>query len=325
MKTETLDWMLRSDEPWTRLRVLEDLLGRPAEDADVQKARADLRADARIQSLAARAAQWEREPLRWHNDAGHPLTAAGVLIDFGFRAGDAELTPFIEASLRHISDEGAFQNLINIARTFGGSGQDEWTWLMCDAPVSLGLLLAAGLGADARVQRAVDHLVGLVDENGWQCKGSASVGKFRGPGRRGDPCPVATLDALQALAYAPQMHTHPAVEAGVEMILGQWSGPREVKYYLFGMGSDFRKVKYPFLWFDIFRTVDVLSRFAQYRSDSRVLRMARVLLDQRDDRDRFQAGSMYQAWKGWSFADKKAPSPWLTYAGYRIHQRLGLD
>jgi hypothetical protein len=31
---------------------------------------------------------------------------------------------------------------------------------------------------------------------------------------------------------------------------------------------------------------------------------------------------MYQAWKGWSFADKKNPSPWLTFMILRIFKRV---
>ena len=37
---------------------------------------------------------------------------------------------------------------------------------------------------------------------------------------------------------------------------------------------------------------------------------------------RYTAGSMYIAWKHWSFADKKAPSPWLTFLVQRIQQRF---
>jgi hypothetical protein len=34
---------------------------------------------------------------------------------------------------------------------------------------------------------------------------------------------------------------------------------------------------------------------------------------------------MYRAWKGWSFADKKRPSPWLTFLVLRIQHRLEKD
>jgi hypothetical protein len=32
---------------------------------------------------------------------------------------------------------------------------------------------------------------------------------------------------------------------------------------------------------------------------------------------------MYKPWKSWSFADKKNPSPWLTFLVLRIQKRLG--
>ena len=43
----------------------------------------------------------------------------------------------------------------------------------------LHILLAMGLEGEARVQRAVKHLVDLVDENGWRCRAAPSLGKFR--------------------------------------------------------------------------------------------------------------------------------------------------
>jgi hypothetical protein len=32
---------------------------------------------------------------------------------------------------------------------------------------------------------------------------------------------------------------------------------------------------------------------------------------------------MYRAWQGWPFADKKAPSAWLTLMVLRILKRMG--
>jgi hypothetical protein len=31
---------------------------------------------------------------------------------------------------------------------------------------------------------------------------------------------------------------------------------------------------------------------------------------------------MYRDWKDWSFADKKHPSPWLTFLIYRVFKRI---
>ena len=53
-----------------------------------------------------------------------------------------------------------------------------------------------------------------------------------------------------------------------------------------------------------------------------MLEMWAEITDQGDDDGRFTAGSMYRSWKGWSFADKRTPSPWLTLLVHRIGDRL---
>jgi hypothetical protein len=106
------------------------------------------------------------------------------------------------------------------------------------------------------------------------------------------------------------------------MLLGHWQRQKEVKYYLFGVGSDFRKLKYPFVWYDILHVVEVLSRFPYIHTDPRFQGMLAAITDQADAQGRCTAGSMYQSWKGWSFADKKNPSPWLTVLVQRIQKRV---
>jgi hypothetical protein len=43
---------------------------------------------------------------------------------------------------------------------------------------------------------------------------------------------------------------------------------------------------------------------------------------QADYEGRYTATSMYRAWQGWSFADKKNPSPWLTFLVLRVQERV---
>ena len=322
MTDTTLDWLLDSDEPWTRYRTLLDLLDRPEDDPDVQAARAAMLAHPRVQTLVAETATWGEKPLKRHNDAGHPIYAFSTLADFGLRAGDPGLAAGLEAVLAHQSPGGAFQTVVNIPTRFGGSGQDEWSWMVCDAPTLLYALLAFGLGSDARVQQAVAHLAGLVDDNGWRCRVDARLGKFRGPGRKDDPCPIANVYALKALSLAPEPLDSPATRAGAEMLLSHWENQTERKIYLFGIGTDFRKLKYPFVWYDVLHVADVLSRYPFVRDDPRFREMVAAITAQADASGRYTAGSMFQAWKGWSFADKKKPSPWLTCLVLRILRRL---
>jgi hypothetical protein len=335
--TDLIQWLLKSDEPWTRYRTLVNLLDWPEDDPGVQAARAEMLAHPQVQALITEAAAWPGYALKRHNDAGHPIYKFSTLADFGVKANDPGMQSGIEAVMAHQSPEGAFQTPMNIPETRGGTGEDTWMWMLCDAPTLLYALLAMGLGddelcpeqgpepvegpAEGRVQRAVDHLVGLVDDNGWRCIVAPEF-KFRGPGRKDDPCPMVNVYALKALAQVPRLLDSPATRTGAEMLLWHWEHQSERKIYLFGIGTDFRKLKYPFVWYDILHVVDVLSRFPFVHADPRFQEMVETVTAQADEKGRYTASSMYRAWKGWSFADKKNPSPWLTFLVLRVIKRI---
>jgi hypothetical protein len=326
MKNEAIQWLLASDEPWTRYRALLDLLDRTEDDPETQAARAGMLAHPQVQEMIAEAAAWPGYSLKRHNDAKHPIYKFSTLADFGVRADDPGMSSGIGAVMAHQSPQGAFQSLVNIPKAFGGTGEDTWTWMLCDAPTLLYALLAMGLGDDECVGRAVDHLVGLVDENGWRCKAAPELGKkFKGPGRKADPCPIVNVYALKALSQVPELLDSPATRAGAEMLLWHWEHQTGRKIYLFGVGTDFRKLKYPFVWYDILHVVDVLSRFPFVHADARFREMVATIIAQADEDGRYTAGSMYRAWKGWSFADKKNPSPWLTFLVLRVQRRIGVS
>ena len=322
MTTKVTNWLLESDEPWTRYRTLVDLLDRPEDDSEVQTARAEMLAHPQVQALVAEAAAWPGYPLKRHNDAKHAVYKFSTLADFGVRANDAGMAAAIEAVMAHQSAEGAFQTVTLVPKAFGGTGEEMWTWMLCDAPTLLYALLAMGLGDDPRVQRAVDHLVGLVEDNGWRCVAASELGKkFKGPGRRTDPCPIVNVYALKVLSQVPELLNSPAAHTGAEMLLWHWEHQTERKIYMFGIGTTFRRLKYPFVWYDVLHVVDVLSRFSFVHTDPRFHEMVETITAQADENGHYTAGSMYRAWKGWSFADKKNPSPWLTFLVLRV-QRL---
>jgi hypothetical protein len=109
---------------------------------------------------------------------------------------------------------------------------------------------------------------------------------------------------------------------GTEALLGHWEQQKQRKIYMFGIGGDFRKLKYPFIWYDILHVVEILSRFPHVYEDRRFLEMLNELEQQADSEGRYMARSAYRAWGGWEFADKKHPSPWLTFLVLRIRKRL---
>lgn len=323
-----IEWLLESDEPWTRYRTWIDLLNYPESDPRVLEARSEMLADPRVNQLAADLSVWGDRPLKRHNDASHPIYKLSTLTDFGLRAGDTlpgidlPVAGIIEQVMAHQACEGAFQTVLNIPQRFGGTGEDDWAWMVCDAPTLLYSLLALSSGDDHRLDRAVEHLAGLPFENGWRCAAAPELGRFRGPGRKDDPCPIANVYALKALAQVPAQIDGPAVRSGAETLLRHWEQQNERRFYLFGIGTDFRRLKYPCVWYDILHVVDTLSQFAFVHGDARFVEMVRAIIQQADGAGRYTASSMYRAWKGWSFSDKQNPSPWLTLLVLRILKRM---
>jgi hypothetical protein len=323
MSDDLVSWLLNSDEPWTRYRTRIDLLGLPEDSPEVVGDRKAMLNHPWIKTLIKNCASWPGYPLKRHNDAKHLLHALAVLADFGLHSSDPGMSSVVKNVMAHQSDEGAFLTKVQLYKQFGGLEGEYWTWMACDAPVLLYILLSFGLGNNNDVQNARDHILSLVNENGWHCNSSPMLGNFKGPGKREDPCPIATVYALKALSLDTDLIDDPRISQGVEMLLQHWESRGKKKYYLFGIGTDFQKLKYPLIWYDLLHVLDVLSRFPFIQNDSRFLDMMNILMDQADEGGKYTATSMYRAWKEWSFADKKNPSPWLTFLVNRVCNRSG--
>jgi hypothetical protein len=316
-----IQWLLDSDEPWTRYRVYIDLLEKAQDDPAVLQARGEMLDHPLVQKLTSSAASWPGYALKRHNDARHLLYTLSTLADFGIRHDDPGMESALDKVLAHQSPEGAFQTKVRLYKRFGGLDGEYWTWMACDAPTLTYTLLTMGMDDDPRVRQAVDNLFGQVQDNGWRCKAAPELSTFRGPGRREDPCPIANVYAMKVLSLRPEWIDSEAAQLGAEMLLGHWEIQGQRKMYLFGIGTDFRKLKYPFVWYDILHVTDVLSRFPFAHKDQRYKEMEQTITNQADEDGLYTAASMYMAWKGWSFANKKFPSPWLTFLVMRIQKR----
>jgi len=316
-----IDWLLEG-EPWIQYRARLDLLGQSESDPQVIAARQAMLADPPVRALLADLAGWPGTVISSHKSAGQPFHKLTFLSDLGLRSGDPGVDTIIERILALQSAEGPFQLAVNIPTGYGGTGTDIRAWALCDAPLSLYALARFGLGGDAAVQKAVSYLVGLVRENGWPCAVSKELGKFRGPGRKDDPCPFATLAMLKALAEFPEIRTTPACHAGAETLLQLWADSAAQHPYMFFMGTDFRKLKVPFVWYDLLHVLEVLSQFPWVRQDPRFLDMLALLQSKADAGGRFTLESVWTAWKDWEFGQKKTPSRWLTLLAWRLQNKV---
>lgn len=316
----TLDWLLAGPayvEFQTRVRLLRE----PGSAAATQ-ARRRMTASHEVQSIMRELQAWPVARLNSHKSAGHAIHKLTFLADLGMTRADPGVDLIARKVMAHVSPNGPFQVLSNVSPAYGGSGQDTWAWALCDAPLLVYALLRFGYQDEPAVLRALESLTNLVRENGWPCAVSAEMGNWRGPGRKADPCPYANLAMLKALSSAPGPD-EAAARRGTEAILGQWADRRLNHAYMFFMGTDFCKPKAPLVWYDILHVVNVLSEFAWTRPDPRLLDMAQHLDAWFDSSGRITPASIWKAWEGWEFAQKKEPSRWVTLLALTALERVG--
>jgi len=316
-----IDWLLEG-EPWVEYRTRVDLLGQDLDDPQVSSARQSMMMDPKIQNLLTELSGWPGKVISSHKSAGQPFHKLTFIADLGLTTKDPGMDVIIRRILEHQSAEGPFQLSTNIPVHFGGTGEDQWAWALCDAPLSVYALAKFGLQDDLAVMSATHYLAGLIRDNGWPCAVSKELGKFRGPGRKEDPCPFANLAMLKALSAVEAWRNSPECHTGAETLLTLWSESKTQHPYIFYMGNDFRKLKVPFVWYDLIHVLEVLTCFEWLRDDARLLDMLGIMQSKADEHGRFTLESVWTAWKDWEFGQKKQPSRWLTLMAWRILARL---
>jgi hypothetical protein len=315
-----IDWLL-GGPAFVRYRVLIDLLKKPENDPDVRTAYNVMLNDPLVKDLVNEVNRWEGQyVIKRHNDAAHPLHKLVFAASLGI--GRRVLQPAVDSILSHQSDEGPFQIKIAIPRVFGGDDIPKWDWVATDAPLILYALLRLGVRMP-EVMKGVEYIRSFIADSGFSCFASASMGKFKGPGRKGEPCPYANLIILRMMAQLPDLLHSAEAERAVDMLLHHWEVRGKKKYFLFGIGTDFAKPKVPRIWYDIIHFCDVLTRFPSARKDRRLREVLELLGSLADGEGRYTSLSIWTKWKGWEFCQKKEPSRWLTFLAHRAMGRLG--
>lgn len=320
-KNTVLDWLLEGPA-WVQYRALVDMGHEPESASRVRAARAAMLADSQVAGLIAELQGWPGVVLNSHKSAGQLYHKLKFLGDLGVCAGDPGMGHVVELAMAHQSTEGPFTLPLQVSAAHGGSGEKTWAWALCDAPVTTGALCRLGLAEDPRVQRSVDHIASLARDNGWPCAVSAELKGWRGPGRKEDPCPYATLAACEMELEAGLPH-EAAVRAGTASLLEIWERRRQDHPYMFYMGTDFCKLKSPAIWYDILHVADVLSRCSWLKGDRRLLDMVGTVAAKLDAEGCATPESVWTAWKEWEFGQKKVPSRWVTLIAQRVMQRIG--
>ncbi len=314
--------LLSISETWLQYAIRINLLNENREDLVELKAGA--LKDKKILLYLNDITNFHNAIVRNHKDPDLSIHKLLFLLDIGFETDIPEIESAVRQIMSHRDKNGVYQSKTNIPPHYGGKGEDVFGWCLCDAPLLLLALLKAKIDYKQHIRQGAEHLLGLYSEQGFPCSVSEEHGTFRGPGRKGDCCPFATLIMIKLLSEIDEYRNSDIVKGGIEVILSLWENSYERHPYMFYMGTDFRKLKAPAMWYDIVSVADCLSKFDFVKSDSRFCEMVALIQGKRNADGMFIPESVYQKFKGWDFGQKKIPSPYLTYLCERIFQQVGI-
>jgi len=312
--------LLNISDDWLKYPILLNLCHESKENL-VEIRNAAL-ADSRIKRYLTDIASFHGTLVTNHKNPDLPIHKLLFLLDLGFDTKIPEIKAAIEELLTHKDEHGIYQSMTNVPKHFGGIGEDVFSWCLCDAPLLLLALLKSGKNYHEYIKPGVDHLVSLCRDNGFPCAVSPELGRFRGPGKKDDCCPYATLIMADLLSYIPEYSNSQVAGSSVKALLNLWENSLSQHPYMFYMGRDFRKMKAPSCWYDIISVAGVLSKYEFVREDPRFLEMIKHIKDKQDKDGLITPESVYQKLKDWDFGQKKEPSPYLTYLCYQIFERL---
>lgn len=318
---DPLSWLLTSDEPYARWVTLHLVLGRREDDPSVVAAREDVLADADVRWLA----EWQPEPDSDDETAGRAGFAAnrlGLLADMGVHAGDfsaVDLT--IDALLAQQQSGGLFGS----SESHPGRPKPEAGSVLCDTMATTDALLRLGVDDDPRVRAAVARirhdLAATPQGMGWRCEPAEKGQLFARTPASNDSCPQITLEGLRVLAQIPVAERPRRWLDAARTPLEAWRKSATERPCGFGHGFQFKSVRWPGFWYDVFSVLDAVGRFPELWSGPRarpqdrqaIAELAACLIEYNVDPDgRVTPRRTYPGFERFSFGRKNAPSPFAT-------------
>lgn len=203
----------------------------------------------------------------------------------------------LQLILRAWRDDGCFQ--------LAPSG----TLYPCYTAASARVLCRFGYAKDRRLQRTFAHLLETQHhDGGWRCNkfsyGRGPETEFSNPG--------VTLLALDAFRFTVHANSNPKLDRAVESLLHHWVVRRPMGPCHFGIGTLFMHVEYPFLRYNLFSYVYVLSFYHRSGNDELYLEALVLLQSKLDDRGRIVVERPNRELADLSFCAKGRPSELAT-------------
>ena len=261
---DPVPWLLGCDEPAARWVTLTAVLDRAPTDPDVLEARGNVVADPHIRELVEHLPDWAAGVrLSGHESPAFAPNVLNLLADMGVGTGDFDrIEALLDAMLAHQEPSGRFPSYGVVP----GGSEPVWGSLLCDSHPILEVLVRFGRLRDPRVRsglaRMASDLTATAQGRAWPCL-PHSVSGWRGPGRKGDFCPMVTLQALRTLARLPAEDRPEGLLDVARVSLRAWRLRGAEKPYQFGHGRQFKIIKWPPTWYGAYALLDTVGRYPQ--------------------------------------------------------------
>jgi hypothetical protein len=174
----------------------------------------------------------------------------------------------------------------------------------CHTAIAANVLCHLGHAADVRLQKTFEHLLETQhSDGGWRCKkfffGRGPETEFSNPG--------PTLTALNAFRFSGLLNTEQALDRAVDFLLGHWTTRLPLGPCHYGIGTLFMQVEYPFVTYNLFPYVYILSFYGRAKADPRFLEALDVLQSKLAD-GKIVPERVNRKLSGLSFCRKGEPS-----------------
>lgn len=261
---------------------------------------------AEIQDIVDRRAEnggafWSRADGSIHAPAGFStIDVLNVLGDLGATVrSHPVLGEAAEFVLGYQTAEGAFRYTRSSSR------------LPCITGQALAGLGRLGLAHDPRYAAGLSWLMeSQADDGGWRC-GTVKLGRSPVTDASNPGATLFVLDAFRFRHVGQGPDVTARLDRAVESLLHHWETRTPLGPCLFGIGSRFLKVEYPFLRYNLFYYVYVLAHFPRARGDDRFAEAFHELAAHTRE-GRLVVDAPHHSWQGYSFARKGQPSDHAT-------------
>lgn len=335
-----LDWLLDEQEPSVRHHTLVELAGQDAKDPLVEENRQQIGKRgwaARILEKQTDRTYWENAKScyvpKWASCAWQLI----VLADLGVSGEDPRVKNCIEHYLDlHNVESGGFSVRPRGSERFGPH--------VCVAGNMIRALARFGYGADDRVVKAMDWLVGIqLDDGGWNCftEDGGKHGSFKS---------VQPLWALSEMVRLnPRESWTESVRKGCEFLLRHRIYKSDIDESV--VSVDFLTMHYPLHYhYDFLHGLRILTSLG-IREDPRLSDAVRLLLEKKLADGRWLLEGVYRGWRhrhpthgsnsvwrpeerevitqGWGdgytqqLEEAGKPGKWITLQSLLIQKRLG--